>query len=392
MNGSWNCDQVKLVFRYIVVNSLAYFNQRVEFQKKDKSFVMSEKRHYWCKSTNSNSKVTEFTWTIEDFENRPQKTGDFLYSSSFVIKLPNDKETYWQMKLFPKGEKPGDRDYLSLFLQSNNNCAMSFQYEMSILDSSAKKTSTWKCRGDSGRLWGNPKWALRDSIINDPDLLPGGNLTIFCVVTAFGTAQILSGTRDGEAEDEIESGSNIARGLKQVSEDFGKLFNDKEFSDVEIECGGEIFHCHTSILSIRSDVFRAMFQSDMAENRSKKVIIKDIDSEVAKEMLHFIYTGGTNEDVLKDNAGKLLEVAERYHLDVLKSICEDHLCSNLKISDAIENLIFGDFHQAKKLKRKALKVIARNLTKVVQTDEYQNLFKHHPALAAEIPMAIVEMT
>ena len=50
---------------------------------------MSEKRHYWCKSTNSNSKVTEFTWTIEDFGNRPHKTGDFLYSSGFVIKLPN---------------------------------------------------------------------------------------------------------------------------------------------------------------------------------------------------------------------------------------------------------------------------------------------------------------
>ena len=38
----------------------------------------------------------------------------------------------------------------------------------------------------------------------------------------------------------------------------------------------------------------------------------------------------------------------------------------------------------------ALKVIARNLVKVVKTEEYQNLVKDHPSLAAEIPMALVD--
>ena len=159
---------------------------------------------------------------------------------------------------------------------------------------------------------------------------------------------------------------------------------------MEIECGGEIFSCHRNILSTRSDVFRAMFQADMAENRTKKVAVKDIDSEVAREMLLFIYTGSVNGNVLKEKSRELLAAAERYQLDVLKSICEDHLCSNLQINNALENLVFGDIHSASMLRWMALQVIARNLVKVVETEEYQNLVKHHPSLAAEIPMALVK--
>ena len=161
---------------------------------------------------------------------------------------------------------------------------------------------------------------LRDSIINNPELLPEGHLTIVCVVTVFGTVKVLSGSQDVE----IKSGTNKARGLEEVSEHFGKLFNDKEFSDVEIKCDGEIFNCHQAILSTRSDVFRAMFQADMTESLTKKVNIEDIDSEVVRELLHFIYTGSVNENVLKEKARELLAAADMYQLDVLKNICEDH--------------------------------------------------------------------
>ena len=128
----------------------------------------------------------------------------------------------------------------------------------------------------------------------------------------------------------------------------------------------------------------------MTESLTKKVDIEDIDSEVVRELLHFIYTGSVNENVLKEKARELLAAADMYQLDVLKNICEDHLCSNIQINNAVENLVFGDLHQASKLRSRALKVIAGNLVEVVKTEEYQNLVKHHPSLAAEIPMALVD--
>ena len=153
-----------------------------------------------------------------------------------------------------------------------------------------------------------------------------------------------------------------------------------EFFDVEIECDGETFNCHQVILSISSPYFRAMFLTDMAENRANKVTLKEIDSDVVREMLHFIYNGATNKNVLEEKSMELLAAAERFMMDDLKIICEDYLCANLEINNAIEYLVLGDYHQAHKLSRMAVNVIAQNLGKVVRTEEYQDLVKHHPLL------------
>ena len=350
---------------------------------------MSDENNHWCRTTRGETTEATFTWTIEDFESRPEKKGEPIFSSGFLVKESTKRESKWKIKLYPKGRKEQENK-LSIFLLNDNDFSMKAKYSVSILDSSLKKTNTWTSETRlfvGGFTWGEAGWLLSESIINNPELLTEGHLTIYCELTVYGTDE--TKTSSGSRDVEIKSGTS-AKGLEQVSQHLGKLFNIKEFSDVEIECEGEIFNCHINILSTRSDVFRAMFQADMAENRTKKVIIQDIDSDVASEMLHFIYTGGANENVLKEKSGELLAAANKYQLDVLKSICEDYLCSNLQINNAVENLVFGDLYQASKLRRVAMKVIARNLVKVVKTEEYRNLVKHHPSLAAEIPMALVE--
>ena len=134
-----------------------------------------------------------------------------------------------------------------------------------------------------------------------------------------------------------------------------------------------------------------MFQNDMKESRSKKVAIEDVDPKVLGEMLHYIYTGLTNKDLLEEKARDLLSAANRYQLGLLKNICEDQLCSALNLSNCIKHLIFGDLYQASKLRRMSLVKIARNMTKLVATEDYENLVKNHPILATEIPAAMVEV-
>ena len=97
-----------------------------------------------------------------------------------------------------------------------------------------------------------------------------------------------------------------------MSGQFGKTFGDKNFLDVKIVAGDEEFHCHRNILAGRSPVFKAMFLSEMIENTSRTVDIRDIRPEVAREMLQFIYSGSTKEDVLKEKSKELLAAAERY--------------------------------------------------------------------------------
>ena len=108
-------------------------------------------------------------------------------------------------------------------------------------------------------------------------------------------------------------------------------------------------------------------------------------------MLNFIYTGVINQDVLKEKAGELLGAANRYQLELLKSICEDKLCSTLSISNSIEYLIFGDMYRASKLRRMSKRMVARNMTTLVATEDYQVLVRNYPVLAAEIPAAMVDV-
>ena len=118
-----------------------------------------------------------------------------------------------------------------------------------------------------------------------------------------------------------------------------------------------------NILAARSDVFRAIIVNNMMERRTKRVDVQDVNPKVVSEMLNFIYTGIriTNEDVLKEKAAELLGAANRYQLELLKSICEDKLCSSLNISNSIDYLIFGDMYKASKLRRIALQMVTSNM-------------------------------
>ena len=274
---------------------------------------MSQVSDQWCRTTNDETrpesqtpKIT-FTWIIEEFKNRPEKNGERICSTIFLAKGPKEKTTSWKLKCFPKGKKVTHNEAeqeMSIFLRNCNDFPLKAKYKVSILDSSSKKTTTFDCpvtlplfaspMSHDESSWGRIAWVSRQSIINNTKLLPDGHLTLFCALTVIGGTDKPTGTPD------VETKTNA--GLEQVSEHLGKLFNSKEFSDVEIECDGEIFNCHMNILSARSDVFRAMFQADMAENRTKKVNIKDIDSDVVRDMLKFVYTGAANGYVFEEKS------------------------------------------------------------------------------------------
>jgi len=178
---------------------------------------------------------------------------------------------------------------------------------------------------------------------------------------------------------------------KEMNDHIGKLFGEKKFSDVKITCGEEVFFCHRNILSVRSPVFKAMFHSDMIENHSQNVVIKDVKPEVVKEMLHFIYNGATSTEKVMDEIAKdLLGAADQYHLELLKNKCEDKLCSSLEVSNSVELLGLADLHRAAKLRRMALKLVNSNLDSIVNTNVYKDFVVQHPVLALQITQALVQ--
>ncbi|OXB67700.1 hypothetical protein ASZ78_002782 [Callipepla squamata] len=89
------------------------------------------------------------------------------------------------------------------------------------------------------------------------------------------------------------------------------------------------------------------------------VEINDVDPEVFKEMMRFIYTGkAPNLEKMADN---LLAAADKYALERLKVMCEEALCSNLSVENVADILILADLHSAEQLKAQAIDFINRQV-------------------------------
>ena len=163
------------------------------------------KSDHWCRTTSGETTVTTFTWTIEDFESRPEKTGEKMCSSTFLAKKPNRKDSMWQLALYPKGFK--EDTYLSIYLENRNEFQMKAKFRVSILDSNSRKSKSWGTdihlyeAMKSSNDWGAEKWNLREPLIKNKYMLPGGHLSIHCELTVYGNEKISSGSGCWDYED-----------------------------------------------------------------------------------------------------------------------------------------------------------------------------------------------
>ena len=95
--------------------------------------------------------------------------------------------------------------------------------------------------------------------------------------------------------------------------DLGKLLEEGLFSDITLIVGDQRFPVHKALLASRSPVFAGMFRHiEMEENKQGIVQIKDLEPDVLKEMLKYIYTGKASQ--LETMASDLLSAADKVRL------------------------------------------------------------------------------
>ena len=130
-----------------------------------------------------------------------------------------------------------------------------------------------------------------------------------------------------------------------LGKDLGSLLTftteegSKKFTEVEIIIkqgeGTSPVHlfAHKAILAARSPVFEKMFEHDLKEKATNSVDVVDIDPEVFKELLTYIYTEKAPN--IKTLASPLLRAAEKYQLERLKALCEQRLSYDLQLSEQL---------------------------------------------------------
>ncbi len=147
---------------------------------------------------------------------------------------------------------------------------------------------------------------------------------------------------------------------------------DESEVDDENDVGG-----HIAILTARSPVFAAMFNHQMEETKTGRVTIKDVQKDIFKELLHYIYLGRTEMPLTEKTAQPLFEAANKYDIEVLKEECVDFLLTCIRLKNAITLLIWAHFHSIDRLKDAILKFITEHGRQICEQDDWKMLVENH---------------
>ncbi|XP_073837917.1 protein roadkill-like [Musca autumnalis] len=153
--------------------------------------------------------------------------------------------------------------------------------------------------------------------------------------------------------------------------DFLKILVNNKYADIILVArDGTEFMAHKLVLSARSEVFDTMLHSAFVENKTNRITIDDMDADVMKEMLTFIYTG---KEIPKEMALALFPAANKYALDDLETMCAGILTETINTASSVEILLLADRHSNQLLKKNAIIFINTNLKSVMKTEGWKIL-------------------
>ncbi|XP_035307525.1 speckle-type POZ protein-like [Cricetulus griseus] len=320
-----------------------------------------------------------YSWTISNFGFLLQEIGGAIKSPTFSSGLFSDNDK-WCFKILTNGIDEESNGYLSVHL-TMLSCPKSpawarFRFWIISVDGEKinGKISPRFFKFTPKQHWGFKKFIHRDLLLGlESWLFPDNELTIFCEVDLVVQDSLIN------CEKSTVPGIQVPRNT--LEDELGQLWENSLFTDCCLVVAGQEFQAHKAILAARSPVFRAMFEHDMEEKRKNRVEIQDLEPQVFKAMMDFIYTGKAPD--LHNMADAVLAAADKYCLERLKVMCEDALCRDLCVENAAHTLILADLHSAGQLKTKTLDFITAQASDVSETSSWKTMMVLHPQLLAE---------
>ncbi|XP_055846252.1 protein roadkill-like [Episyrphus balteatus] len=333
---------------------------------------LTEAFESWTISQSKHSNLN-YTWTIQNFSNLTETC--YHYSPAFCR---CDKDNLkWRLELYLNGSS---EIWIGLKLSSEpvNGDKIMGKFKISVLNAEGKKSYS-KTSSGVIELKANEEYERlkigRNNLLKY--YLPGDILTIYCEIDVVTNTVDFSG-RKGITQNTNPESTLIA--------DFANLLQSQSLSDVKLVVGKVEFPAHKIILASRSDVFKAMFEHDMKETKSGRVVITDVKPEVIQEMLHFIYTGSSQK--IKEMADELFIAADKYALDDLKKMCEITLYEKLSIDRAADTFILADRYNMELLKKETINYIIFHGKDITETIGWEEMTIKHPALINETLKAL----
>ncbi|CAO2176031.1 unnamed protein product [Urochloa humidicola] len=253
----------------------------------------------------------------------------------------------WRIRCYPRGgpDGMGSKNYVNFFLDLlSEGVQVQVLYDFRLLDRatgeftslfSEKRLSRPASRGP----WGSGNhYFIKRSSLGASYLQDDGCVVIECDFTVVKNSL-------------VEEAAEVQVPASDMLDDLGKLLESEEGADVTFEVKGEVFHGHKIVIAVRSPVFKEILHgSTRDDDEIKRITIEDVEPDVFKVLLGFIYTdslpamddlyGEKNEEMV----WCLLVAAEKYGMERMKLVCVNILCKRLDDKSAIRKLALADKH------------------------------------------------
>ncbi|XP_008556029.1 speckle-type POZ protein [Microplitis demolitor] len=219
-----------------------------------------------------------------------------------------------------------------------------------------------------------PMFVLISELLNDRNkLVPNDTLTVSLKLTEF---IVHSDANQPFTQLRLQKS-------KQIVGDSAALFHSKEGSDIILVVGDKKIPAHKSLLMNRNNVFRAMLIRHQKNNGNDVVNIPDMNPDILEKLLEFIYTDNVTN--LDEVAERLFGAADKYQIPALKKLCEESLCKNITVENAVQYLVLLDRHNADEFfLNYIVDFIVINSKIITQTEEYKALLNTNPTLLVTV--------
>lgn len=331
----------------------------------------------------------EFTWIIRDTFKWPEKNGENLTSPLFHA--VNDQEVKWTLKI---QKDPWHSEELALFLCLSESPAseptVTARFSSIVSDDQEGKLL---CERKSGSI---PLSYCKTSGVSrrNQRMLMGDRYQYLRIPSV--SIRVIIEYEKGQL---VQTTTAISReATPEVSgvyypncwrADFENLFTSQTGSDICFNVQGQEIKAHKTILSARSPVFSAMFNSNMKEKGLERVDLPEISPDIFNALLRFIYTDRVQ--LTEANVEAILAVANQYLLPSLKSKCEEFIIKQLTTDNCIEMLTLADLHNAQNLKKMTQELFRSRHTEIRKTETWTALKISHPDIACNVMEQLLDL-
>ncbi|XP_049843745.1 ankyrin-1-like [Schistocerca gregaria] len=168
----------------------------------------------------------------------------------------------------------------------------------------------------------------------------------------------------------------------------GALLDAGDGATVTLVAGETRLVAHRAVLASRSPVFQAMFQHDTLEASSGEVSITDVEGEVMRELLDYMYTLQTPQ--LSATAPQMLAAADKYGLSALKAVCEQQVSAQLTIDNAAAAAVLAVRHSCPDLTAAAIAFIKAHNFQVMATQGWADAMRNHVTEVIEVTRLLAD--